>query len=231
MAGVLTATRTSATERKCIWLPRDANTQGKYTAELSCIPPCTRGSCKSLMLKHKSCFCAAVHMCSLRDTRHAAQDVDLCSMRTLKKAKIFCLFSLLNIQSTQGWHINLWHQGLFLKPWILRHSLAYLPALRLRWKLQKQFATDVSGTTCIFLPNTKLIMDSQDAAPALSHQINDIMQRNITVKQSKMGRRLLVKVPCTVTLGEVVAFLFVSDNRTANSSDWCVQQSALKIQY
>lgn len=85
--------------------------------------------------------------------------------RAFKKARIFCIFSLLNIQYTYSWHINIWLQDLFLKPWTVWHSLAYLPALRLRWKLYKQFATDVPGISWIFLPNTELVVDSQDAAP------------------------------------------------------------------
>lgn len=186
--------------------------------------PWTCGFRKSLMLAHESWFCFAAHTRSLRDTLHAVQYVVPCSRsitytRALKKEKIFCIFSLLSIQNTQGWRIHLWHQGLFLKPWILWHTLAYLPALTLRWKLQKRFATDVSGTNWIFFPNTELLVDSQDAAPALSHQINDSMWRNISAMQSKMEGWIPVKVPHTVTLEEVAGCFLVSDNRTVKSSD------------
>lgn len=39
MAGVLTATRTSVTEREHALLPREPNTHGTYAAEQSCILP------------------------------------------------------------------------------------------------------------------------------------------------------------------------------------------------
>lgn len=109
-----------------------------------------------------------------------------CSMLNVykgcKKARIFCIFSLLNIQYTYSWHINLWHQGLFLKPWTVWYSLAYLPALRLLGSCETNLQLMCLESAESSYPTQSLLWIHRMLPPALSHQINDIMQGNIRVK-------------------------------------------------